>query len=529
MRLVPLLQISGLLGALWGAGEVAETLGLPALVAEILVGMLLGPEGTDLVPHVDAFTAAGQLGLLLLVLEGGLHVEMATIRRVGSKAFAIAISGTTLPVLLSMAVLPALPPFSLRDALVAGTSLSSTAIGMAAKLMADMHLLDTRLGQLICCAAMIDDVASLILLAMISSASGIGQNSDEDNEGDGDGVDHIDDGLGTWGPRRGVWPILIPLLSSLIFLAASVALAETTPRIVGWIARAAKLVPLRHRHQRTRLWSWALRGVGDDEMSESKATSKDSGGTNRDVIDGSSFNGDEDGINMTMEEAKNDGGRANDEEDKEKETLSAASLLLLLLGFATALTTCAAAARTTALLGCFMAGVSFASVPGSVDAWDAAMPRLTAWTSRLFFASIGFAVPVAALFQARAVAYGLLLSCVAVASKVVTGLWECTPQKWAVGWAMVGRGELGFVMAEEGYRSGLTSKLTFAVTVWALLVATLLSPIAFRSALPAAPANESTEGAGGDARNKDQGTNVTSAIEMSTEMVTGNIEDEAGL
>ena len=124
MRLVPLLQISVLLGALWGAGEVAETLGLPALVAEILVGMLLGPEGTDLVPHVDAFTAAGQLGLLLLVLEGGLHVEMATIRRVGSKAFAIAISGTTLPVLLSMAVLPALPPFSLRDALVAGTSLS---------------------------------------------------------------------------------------------------------------------------------------------------------------------------------------------------------------------------------------------------------------------------------------------------------------------------------------------------------------------------------------------------------------------
>ena len=230
-----------------------------------------------------------------------------------------------------------------------------------------------------------------------------------------------------------------------------------------------------------------------------------------------------------MEESKNDGGRTNNEEDKNKETLSATSLLLLLFGFATALTTCAAAARTTALLGCFMAGVSFASVPGSVDAWDFAMPRLTAWTSRLFFASIGFAVPVAALFQTQAVAYGMLLSCVAVASKVFTGLWDCTPQKWAVGWAMVGRGELGFVMAEEGYKSGLTSKLTFAVTVWALLVATLLSPIAFRSALPAAPANESTEGAGGDARNKDQGTDVTRAIEMSTESATGNIEDEAGL
>jgi hypothetical protein len=49
----------------------------------------------------------------------------------------------------------------------------------------------------------------------------------------------------------------------------------------------------------------------------------------------------------------------------------------------------------------------------------------------------------------------------------------------------VGRGELGFVMAEEAYRNGLTSKLTFSVTVWALLLATLLSPIAFRRSLAA--------------------------------------------
>ena len=45
-------------------------------------------------------------------------------------------------------------------------------VGMATKMMQDMSMLDQYLGQLICCAAMIDDVASLILLAMISSAAG---------------------------------------------------------------------------------------------------------------------------------------------------------------------------------------------------------------------------------------------------------------------------------------------------------------------------------------------------------------------
>jgi Kef-type K+ transport system membrane component KefB len=44
---------------------------------------------------------------------------------------------------------------------------------MATKLMGDAGLLDQPLGHLICCSAMIDDVASLVLLAMISnSASG---------------------------------------------------------------------------------------------------------------------------------------------------------------------------------------------------------------------------------------------------------------------------------------------------------------------------------------------------------------------
>ena len=142
---------------------------IAALVAEIVVGMVLGPPVLDVVPYVPALTIIGQLGLLLLVLEGGINIELQTLKKIGWKAFAIAISGTTLPVLACIAVLPALPPFSLLEALAAGTALSSTAIGMAAKLMQDMKLMQTRIGQIICCAAMIDDVASLILLAMISS------------------------------------------------------------------------------------------------------------------------------------------------------------------------------------------------------------------------------------------------------------------------------------------------------------------------------------------------------------------------
>lgn len=111
----------------------------------------------------------GLLGLLLIVLEGGLHIELTTMQSIGRKAAFIAVSGTTLPVLLSLAVLPRFHAFSNLEGLIAGVSLSSTAIGMAAKLMQSLDLLRTHIGKLITCAAMIDDVASLVLLAVISN------------------------------------------------------------------------------------------------------------------------------------------------------------------------------------------------------------------------------------------------------------------------------------------------------------------------------------------------------------------------
>ena len=294
-----------LCAACWIAGNLVERVGCPALVVEILVGMVLGPPVLDVIPHVDGLTIIGQLGLLLIVLEGGLYVELQTLREIGPKAFAVAISGTTLPVLACIAVLPALPPFSMLEALCAGTALSSTAIGMAAKLMQDMGLLKTRIGKMICCAAMIDDVASLILLAMISSIALTGEAGSSTSE--------VPESV--WGPTDGVWAVMIPLISSLSFIAFTVCFAVGVPVAIAPIL--------------------AAHGAA--------------GSPSGDFL-----------------------------------------CIFLLAAWATALTLGAHYARTTFLLGCFMGGVSFASVPRVVESFEAHVPAISAWTSRIFFASIGF-------------------------------------------------------------------------------------------------------------------------------------------
>jgi Kef-type K+ transport system membrane component KefB len=389
------LQVSLFAFVVWVTGFGFDLCGLPALVGEIVAGMVLGPEALDFVPYADAFILLGQIGLVLLVLEGGLHIELTTLRVVGPKAFCIAFAGTTLPLLLSWGILPAFDEFSKKEGLIAGTSLSSTAIGMAAKLMQDMKMLDTSMGQLIMCAAMFDDVLSLILLAMISSASSEkGSNSSDDI---------------SWGPTEGTMAIVIPLISSIVFIFLTIVISFAMPSFVKWVR-------------------------------ESTAAKR-----------------------LTQEQWR-------------------IGLLLFVFSNCAGLIAVAFYARTTFLLGAFMAGVAFASVPETLEAWDDHMPQLTAWSSRIFFATIGFEVPVKALVHSDSLAFGALLTLIAMATKVVTGVfdWE---NKWMIGWAMVGRGELGFVMAEQAYSDGLTSKLTFSVTVWALLLSTLVSPVVFRAIL----------------------------------------------
>jgi Kef-type K+ transport system membrane component KefB len=76
-----LLPVGALFVAIWVAGELFGLVRAP-LVGQMVVGLLLGPGLLDLVPHSEAFALVGLVGLLLLV-EGGLHMDLNTLRVVG--------------------------------------------------------------------------------------------------------------------------------------------------------------------------------------------------------------------------------------------------------------------------------------------------------------------------------------------------------------------------------------------------------------------------------------------------------------
>jgi Kef-type K+ transport system membrane component KefB len=173
-------------------GRLAERLGLPAIVGELLTGMVLGPSLLGhLAPGASAWLlpaqaeqmhlldAVGQLGVLLLVGVTGTHLDLNMLRRQGATAATVSLTGLVLPLTFGVALGLILPP-SLSPksqwvfALFLGVAMCVSAIPVIAKTLSDMRLLHRNVGQLTLAAGMIDDAAGWLLLSIVSAAATVG-------------------------------------------------------------------------------------------------------------------------------------------------------------------------------------------------------------------------------------------------------------------------------------------------------------------------------------------------------------------
>ena len=139
----------------------------PALVGEIITGFLLGPPLADIVPYAEALVLVGEIGLIMLLLEAGVELDVAQLRETGAKALGIGVTGTILPLVVGMGLAMASSShIGIKSALAVGASFSPTSLGVAASALKQGKMLDTPVGQLIVSSCVVDDIMALILLSM---------------------------------------------------------------------------------------------------------------------------------------------------------------------------------------------------------------------------------------------------------------------------------------------------------------------------------------------------------------------------
>lgn len=161
-------------------GELANRLHQPELVGQLTGGIILGvvvnhfsgifPILSELT-HNEVFHAFTDLGIFFLMLLGGLEMHPRELGKASHKAFWIALAGLIIPLLagagLGWIFIPS-SEWKIAQVLFVGTTLAVTAIPVAVKVLQDLDLLKTKLGQIIVSAALFDDIFGLILLGLLT-------------------------------------------------------------------------------------------------------------------------------------------------------------------------------------------------------------------------------------------------------------------------------------------------------------------------------------------------------------------------
>lgn len=163
-----LLMLAGLLAGAKLLGELAERVGQPAVLGELLAGVVLGPSVLAVVsPDLPVIHIMAEIGVVILLFQIGLETDLRRLMSVGGVAATVALVGVALPFLLGLWAerLLGLEPL---PSLVAAAALTATSVGITARVLSDLGHLQDRESQVVLGAAVIDDIVGLIILAVVA-------------------------------------------------------------------------------------------------------------------------------------------------------------------------------------------------------------------------------------------------------------------------------------------------------------------------------------------------------------------------
>lgn len=156
------------------AGEIAVRLGQPAVLGELLAGVvignlsLVGYSGLDDLWTSPALDMLARLGVLVLLFEVGLESTLGQMMKVGGASLAVATLGVVAPFGLGWAASAwLLPDHSVYVHAFVGATLCATSVGITARVFQDLGRIQTAEARIILGAAVIDDVMGLVVLAVV--------------------------------------------------------------------------------------------------------------------------------------------------------------------------------------------------------------------------------------------------------------------------------------------------------------------------------------------------------------------------
>lgn len=154
------------IAAAWVAGRLVERLGYPAILGELMAGVILGPPLLGLLQGDEGLRVLANLGVLLMMLYIGVEIDPADLQRASRPGLLAAAGGFIIPAGLGYALI-VLTGGSVIAALFVGSAMGVTSLATKSRILVDLRLLDTRIAHVLMAAALLSDTATLLVFAGI--------------------------------------------------------------------------------------------------------------------------------------------------------------------------------------------------------------------------------------------------------------------------------------------------------------------------------------------------------------------------
>jgi Kef-type K+ transport system membrane component KefB len=148
-------------------GEIFERFKQPAMIGEILAGIILGPSLFGLIHATEDIKVISELGIFLLVILAGLEINIDDIlKSLKGKSLIISIMAFFIPLLSGFAV-GYFFGLQMMTTMFVGLCIAITALPVSIRILMDLGKLNTDTGQKIISVAIFDDVAALTILGVL--------------------------------------------------------------------------------------------------------------------------------------------------------------------------------------------------------------------------------------------------------------------------------------------------------------------------------------------------------------------------
>jgi Kef-type K+ transport system membrane component KefB len=395
-------------------GSLVEKFGQPAVLGELLAGMLLGNLGLLGITYFEPIHTSevmkflAEIGVIVLLFQVGLESNLDQMKRVGIRAFSVAIVGVILPFLMGWALGPyILPGLSNESYIFLGAVLTATSVGITARVFRDMNSSQIPEAQIVLGAAVIDDVLGLIILAVVQALIQTGS---------------LDIGIAG-----------VITLKALAFLMSSLLIGRVIANPLSkLLSRINTSVSMKFTFAivfcLTLSYLASLVGLAT-------IVGAFSAGLILDAVHFRFYN--EPHFVKSLDDAIKD---SNEPES------ALASRIRSIMTF-----------QTDKHIDELIEPLSFFFVP-------------------LFFVITGFAIDIRTFTNPHVVIGGLIITLIAVVGKIASGLAAGKVRKLIVGVGMIPRGEVGLIFATVGMRIGAVNNEEYSQILMMVILTTLLTP-----------------------------------------------------